>query len=84
VYHVPEEYQMIRLIQTKVACPFDGHDIFIVQRESDAVANGSVGEAEVLEPLCRRCDPHRYIELLRVARFISVSHGDAPPDNLKK
>lgn len=59
---------MIVLKETIVACPKDGHNLFLITKEPDV----GVGDAEQMGVVCRHCDPREFFEVLKNARVINL------------
>jgi hypothetical protein len=70
---------MMTLTEVKIVCPKDGYNIFTVKREFDV---GS-GTPQLEGFVCRRCEPHRYNEILRNARKIVLLSDKEPQQHLK-
>jgi len=69
---------MVTLTESKICCPSDGLNLFIIKREFDV----GVGDP-TLETVCRKCNHREYNEALRYARKIKLLIDDEPEQKLK-
>lgn len=72
---------MILLKETMIACPKDGHNLFLITREIDAYMGGAAQAPEQLGVVCKHCDPQKFFEVLKNARVIQLDKS--PTQKLK-
>lgn len=61
----------LELRQTTLQCPIDGSYLFIAVRTNYNVETG-VEDTTLSEGFCQRCDPAKYVEIIRAATKITM------------
>ena len=61
----------LRLTQTDIRCPTSGDRLFTVERTVFDV-NTNTTQTKNATPLCRKCQPQRYLQMLRAAEKITL------------